>query len=248
MAAFGYTEDVARSAFSPPDEERPRYLGPPSPIVFPEEAEVPESQRHFELRVLLYQLLCDHLGLTATVGSDQFIYYDAGDPVRCVAPDVYIRLAPPTDLIRSWKTWERGAPDVAIEIVSASDASQLAWTEKLHRYQSLGVRELLRFDPEARPDERPLRVWERVQDSLLERDIDGVSCNSSVLDVTWGVAPAEHHATALRITRGRNDGTLVLTRAEARQAEADARQAEADARRAAEARVRELEAELARRP
>ena len=114
MAAFGYTEDVARPAISPPDEERPRYLAPPAPLVFPEEAEVPESQLHFELRVLLYHLLRDHLGLAVTVGSDQFIYYDAGDPDRCVAPDVYVRLTPPTDKIRSWKTWERGAPDIAI--------------------------------------------------------------------------------------------------------------------------------------
>jgi len=233
VAAFGYTEYVARPAISPSEEERPRYLGPPSPIVFPEEAEVPESQRHFELRVLLYQLLRDHLGLDATIGSDQFIYYDAGDPSRSVAPDVYVRLTPATDKIRSWKTWERGSPDVAVEIVSASDAPQLAWTEKLRRYQSLGVRELIRFDPEARSGERQLRVWDRVQDSLLERDIEGVSCNSTVLDLAWVIAPAEDHASALRITRGRNDGTLVLTREEARQA--------------AEVRVRELEAELARR-
>jgi Uma2 family endonuclease len=247
VAAFGYNEVVAGSAFSPPEDERPRYLGPPSPIVFPEEAEVPESQVHFELRVLLYQLLRDHLGVGVTVGSDQFIYYDGGDPGRSVAPDIYLRLTPPTDKIRSWKTWERGAPDIAIEIVSPSDAPQLAWTEKLSRYQSLGVRELIRFDPEARAGERRLRVWDRVQDSLLERETDGTCCNCSVLDVTWVVAPAEDHVTALRITRSRTDATFVPTREEARQAEADARRAEADARQAAEARVRELEAELDRR-
>jgi Uma2 family endonuclease len=133
---------------------------------------VPESQLQFELRVLLYHLLRDHLGL-ATVGSGQFIYYHAGDPGRCVAPDVYVRLTPRIELIRSWKTWERGAPDIAVEIVSDSDAPQLAWTEKLRRYQSLGVRELIRFDPAANPEERPLRVWDRMQDSLLERELDG---------------------------------------------------------------------------
>jgi Uma2 family endonuclease len=261
VAAFGYTGLVAQPIISTSVEERPRYLAAPSPIVFPEDGDVPESQLHFELRVLLYQLLCDHLGLQATVGSDQFIYYDAGDPGRCVAPDVYIRLTPPSDKIRSWKTWERGAPDVAIEIVSASDAHPLAWLEKLQRYQSLGVRELIRFDPEAKPHDRPLRVWDRVQDSLLERAIDGTACKSAVLDLIWGVAPAEQHPAALRITRGRSDGALVLTREEARQAEAAARQAEAAARQAeaaarqaeaaarqaAEARVQELEAELARR-
>lgn len=124
---------------------------------------------------------------------------------------------------------------------------------------------MIRFDPEARSGERRLRVWDRVQDSLLERDLEGTSCNSTVLDTTWGVAPAEGHAVALRMTRSRNDATLVPTRSEAeaaarqgeaearqaeaaaRQAEAEARQAEAEARQTAEARVRELEAELARR-
>jgi hypothetical protein len=42
-----------------------------------------ETQLHFELRILLYQLLCDHLGLDATVGSDQFVHYDAADPALC---------------------------------------------------------------------------------------------------------------------------------------------------------------------
>jgi Uma2 family endonuclease len=122
---------------------------------------VPESQLQFELRVLLYQLLRDHLGESATVGSDQFIYYDAGDPRRSVTPDVYVRLTPPTDMIRSWKSWERGAPDIAVEIVSASDAPPLAWSEKVQRYPSLGVRELIRFEPEAGAGERRLRVCGR---------------------------------------------------------------------------------------
>jgi hypothetical protein len=65
-----------------PTEQCPRYLEAPTPIVFPEEAEVPETQAHFELRMLLYQLLRDHLGLEATIGSDQFVYYDAADPKR----------------------------------------------------------------------------------------------------------------------------------------------------------------------
>jgi Uma2 family endonuclease len=215
--------------------------------VFPEEAEVPETQVHFELRVLLYQLLCDHLGLDAIVGSDQFVYYDAGDPSRCVAPDVYVQLKPSAGKIRSWKSWERGSPDVAVEIVSPSDAPQLAWSEKLQRYQSLGVHELVRFHPEAGPGKPMLRIWDRVEGGLLERDLQAGPCHSSVLDVRWVVAGADDHAQALRITQGSDSDALVPTRKEARQAEAEARRAEAEARQAAEQRVRELEAELQRR-
>jgi Uma2 family endonuclease len=215
--------------------------------VFPEEAKVPETQVHFELRVLLYQLLCDHLELDAIVGSDQFVYYDAGDPSRCVTPDVYVQLKPSAGKIRSWKTWERGSPDVGVEIVSPSDAPQLPWSEKLRRYQSLGVHELVRFHPEARPGEPMLRIWDRVEGGLLERDLKEGPCHSSVLDVRWVVTGADDHAQALRITQSSSSDALVPTRKEARQAEAEARRAGAEARQAAEQRVRELEAELRRR-
>lgn len=208
---------------------------------------MPETQLHFELRILLYQLLCDHLGLEATIGSDQFVYYDAGAPERCVAPDIYVQLKPPGDKIRSWKTWERGAPTVAVEIVSASDAPAIAWAEKLQRYQSLGVQELVRFDPEFRAGEPALRIWDRVQGALLEREIAAARCSSSALDLEWVVAAADEHAIALRITTGGGSQILVPTRKEARQVEAEARQAEAEARKNAEDRVRELEAELRRR-
>lgn len=209
---------------------------------------MPETQVHFELRVLLYQLLCDHLGLEATVGSDQFVYYDAADPSRCVAPDIYVQLKAPAGKIRSWKVWERGAPDVAVEVVSPSDAPQTPWAEKLARYQSMGVRELVRFAPEARPGEPLLRVWDRVDGALLERELDAgpCQCRSSVMDIRWVVAVADDQAIALRFTAGLDSEVLVLTRREARQAEAEAREAEAEARSAAEQRVRELEAELRR--
>jgi Uma2 family endonuclease len=223
---------VRRTPSSLPPEGRPRYLGPTTPVLFAEEAEVPETQLHFELRILLYQLLCDHLGLEASIGSDQFIYYDAADPERCVSPDVFVQLQPASGKIRSWKTWERGAPDIAVEIVSKSDAPHVVWTEKLQRYHALGVQEVVRFDPEGAAGEATLRVWNRLQGVLLEREPEAAP-RSSVLDVRWVVAAGDGHAMALRITDARNSDALVPTRMEARQA--------------AEARVRELEAELRRR-
>lgn len=67
------------------------------------------------------------------------------------------------------------------------------------------------------------------------------------MNLRWVVASADDHAVALRITRGADSDALVLTRKEARQAEAKAREAETKARQAAEQRVLELEAELQRR-
>jgi len=224
-------------------DQRPQYLEPLIPVLFPEEAEVPESQLHLELRTLLYQLLSDYLGLDTTVGSDQFVYFDAADPKQSVAPDVYVRLHPRAEPIRSWKTWERGAPEVAVEIISDSDAGESVWAEKLRAYRSIGVRELVRFDPEA-PTSSRLRIWDRVNDSLVERELTSSSEPSSVLAIYWVVGPAENYQIALRIADKQRN--IIATRSESRQLEAEARKVEAEARLSAEARVRELEEELRR--
>ncbi|MBN1609145.1 MAG: Uma2 family endonuclease [Polyangiaceae bacterium] len=212
---------------------------------------MPETQLHMELRSLLYELLVDYLGLEFTVGSEQFVYYAADDPHQSVAPDAFVRLEPRGERIRSWKTWERGAPEVAAEIVSDSDAPEPSVQDKLARYRRLGVRELVRFDPQAPAGSR-LRVWDRVEGDLVERQVAGERAASQVLSLVWVVAAADDHEAALRVAEP--EGGLVLTRTEARQAaEADrqaaeaARESESHARKAAEARVAALEAELGRR-
>ena len=240
--------------------ERPRYVEPHVPVVFPEAADVPETQLHLELRTILYLLLSDHLGPATTVGSDQFVYFDADNPKQCLAPDVYVRLAPRAAPIRSWKTWERGAPEIAVEIISDDDRAPEVWSAKLQRYRQMGVAELVRFDPESVSDAK-LRVWNRVDGALVEREVHRSGAPSLIQDMDWVLAPADGFELALRIATGEESRQLVLTRAEARKAEAEARKAEAEARKAeaearkaeaearkiAEARVRELEAELAQR-
>ncbi len=256
-AVLMYNHRMNRRAIAFTSGDRPRYIEPLAPVLFPEEAELPETQLHLELRTLLYQLLSDHLGLDCTVGSDQFVYFDAANPKQSVAPDVYVRLQPRGELIRSWKTWERGAPEVAVEIVSDSDSSDSEWLRKLNAYRSLGVQELVRFEPDAAASLR-LRIWDRVDDALMERVVSSSSAPSSVLGLYWIVAPAEDHPLALRIAD--ENQTIVLTRTEARLAETEARLAETEARLAeakarltetearlaAEARIQELEAELRR--
>nr|WP_276599561.1 Uma2 family endonuclease [Nannocystis sp. SCPEA4] len=84
------------------------------------------------------------------VGGNQFFYYKQGDPRSVVAPDVYVLdgvSLHPTEL-KSWKTWENDgkAPILALEIVS--DEYRKDYADRLiERYQDLGVRELVRYDP-----------------------------------------------------------------------------------------------------
>ena len=215
------------------------YLRPLRPRLFPVEAEVPESLHHLELRTALYQLLSYFLRGRATVGSDQFVYYDASDPKACVAPDVYLQLGSEHTDIGSWKTWELGTPDLAIEIASRSDSPEEPWGRKLVRYHRLGVRELVRFDPRAAEQ---LRVWDYVEGDLAERRVrpnSAVPCR--VLGVWWVVVVHERWGPMLRISRDPLGQILIKNELEA---EAEARQLEAEARQTAEARVHELEAEL----
>src|SRR6187402_1886904 len=155
-------------AMSETRSDRFEYVRPLQRLHFPIEAEVPESQRHLELRTALYQLLSFHLSGKATVGSDQFLYFDASNPKACLAPDVFLQLGSEGPEIESWKTWERGTPELAVEIASRSDAPDEPWRLKLERYHRLGVRELVRFNQRAR---QKLRIWDYVEGDLAERKI-----------------------------------------------------------------------------
>ncbi|HZF47289.1 MAG TPA: Uma2 family endonuclease [Polyangiaceae bacterium] len=205
----------------------------PAALHFPVAAEVPETKRHLELRTLLY-LVLRTMADEHAIGCDQFVYWDPTDPSRCLAPDAFVRLGVPDSIFTSWKTWERGVPDIAVGIASDSDASELAWDVKLRRYQELGVRELVRFDADEAP-ERQVRIWDRADGALVERQDGDHSCRG--LKVYWVVVPLDRIPAALRLARDAEGCDLVLTPEER----------EARARKAAEQRVAELEAALRRR-
>jgi len=93
------------------------------PIHFPSDESMPESAVHLRLRTALFLVLEGKLRGRAFVGSDQFVYWDPTDPKACLAPDAFVRLGGPSGLPPSFKTWEHGAPHVAVEIISRSEAS-----------------------------------------------------------------------------------------------------------------------------
>jgi Uma2 family endonuclease len=211
-----------------------RYVRDPEPVVFPESELMPESKSHLIVRTFLFRLLRHALGPSHSVGSEQFVYWNARDARRSLAPDVFVKLDVADSSFRSWKTWERGGvPELAIEIVSPSDGDATSWEEKLLRYAELGVGELVRFDPEATEGAR-LGVWDRVRDDLVERVVTGDKTPCVTLGVDWVVRAVETEPAGLRLVDG--DGRLLEVREEM----------EARERAAAEARVRSLEEELGR--
>jgi Uma2 family endonuclease len=157
---------------------------------------VPETKLHFKLRTALYALLDLALREKACLGSDQFVYWNANDPRCCLAPDVFVYLGTADTNFDSWKTWERGTPELAVEILSANEN----WEEKLERYQELKVQELVQFAPLA-PNGSRLRVWHRVQDALVERDVAFERTPCITLALEWVVAPLDGQP-GLRLQRG----------------------------------------------
>ncbi|MBX3221507.1 MAG: Uma2 family endonuclease [Labilithrix sp.] len=221
---------------------------------------MPQSRRHHHLCQALYEILRAVVDPAEdTVGADQFVYFNANRPQRCLAPDVFVKRGVADEDFNSWKTWKKGAPEVAFEVLSPSDSYE-RWTldEKIERYHELGVRELVVFNVDAEPGER-LRVWDRIEGDFVERLVEDERTSSAVLGVQLVVAPVSviqegvRYEACLRVARDEAATDLIPTREEARHAAEEARIAaererrtEADARKDAEARVAALEAELAR--
>jgi hypothetical protein len=232
-----------------------RYLRPVEPLLFPatDGEEMGETSRHMTLRTALWQAIQLGFAGRLAVGSDQFVYYNGRDPSACCAPDVFVCLGKPQTAFETWKTWEHGTPELAIEIISAHDARDRMWDEKLRRYRELGNRELVRFDPDDAT--QPLRIWDRVEDDLVERDPgDALFPRCDTLDAHFCIRSDAMCGPWLYLSRDPHGRDPYVTpeearqrETEARQRETEARQREAEARQRAEARVQELEAELARR-
>lgn len=178
------------------------------------EEAAPETKRHLEARTTLYLLMREALA-GAAVGSDQFVYFDPEDPRKCLSPDVSAKLDCTDNTFGNWKVWERGAPDVAVEIVSASARPEQEWSDKLQRYKSSGVRELVRFDLEEK--NLPIRVWDRVEGDLVERaHQDPKLRECTALGLWWTMAPSAY-GPLLRLARDQEGRQLLPTPDEERQ-------------------------------
>jgi Uma2 family endonuclease len=242
------------------------------PVVYPVTDHVGESGLQSLIIRGLLALLDDYfaaLGRPVLAGGDQFIYYKQFDNRSVVAPDIYLiddETLSQGD-VKSWKVWERGGkvPTLALEIVS-SDYRKDYRPEIVARYQALGVRELVRYDPEPEGDTRRLfSHWLREPSGLLApRQTLPDRVRSAAYDFwlvrrpdrTLGLATGANGFTAWKTAgerraeaaeRAAHQAERAAAAAEAAARQAAAREAaERAAREAAEARVERLLAELAR--
>ncbi len=207
---------------------------------FPSSLKIPVTRRHDDLRMLLFDFLRFNFADVAWLGCNQFVYWNRSDPGSWVAPDGFVRFGGPDDNFDNWKVWERGAPEVVVEISDplpeqppfCVESPEPPWERKLEAYRQIGVVELIRFEP-AKSD-RPLRAWDRIGDDLVERDLPAPCAHSQRLDGYWLVRQDAQLGSALRLSRDEHGTQLYPTASEASALRADR----------AEQRVRELRAEL----
>ena len=184
------------------------------------------------------------------VGSNNFLYYERGNPRAVVAPDVYVVMgaptSPPRDTYMLWN--EPKGPDFVLEVTSASTRHN---DERRKRdvYAALGVREYFLYDPRAEYLSPPLQGFRlhegayRAVPAVTMLSNRGVAVASEVLGLELR---DEREARRLRL-HDRAAGEDLLTHEEAEQAREEAERARKEATaacRAAEARVAELEARL----
>ena len=191
------------------------------------------------------------------VGSNNFLYYEQGNPSAVVAPDVYVVVGTPAHLRDTYLLWnEPKGPDFVLEVTSKS-TRRTDERRKRDVYASLGVSEYFLYDPRAEYLAPPLQGWRLHEGEYRPLPAVTVLSNRGVAMASEVLGLELRDDREARMVRLRNPATgeILLSHREselAREEEAAARRAaearvqgEAAARHAAEARIRELERALA---
>ena len=93
------------------------------------------------------------------VGSNNFLYYEQGNPRAAVSPDVYVVVGAPAHLRDTYLLWnEPKGPDFVLEVTSAS-TRRVDERRKRDVYGALGVSEYFLYDPRAEYLTPPLQGW-----------------------------------------------------------------------------------------
>ncbi len=214
-------------------------------VVYPESDGAPmgETELHVALLLDLRYVLKDWLRdrPDVYVGANMFLYYEEGNPVRCVCPDLFVAFGVRPGVRRTWKVWEEGGvfPQVVLELVS-EDSKVRDIGEKKGLYELLGADEYYAYDPTGETMRPVFRAWRRGNGALLAALPGEVGGVTGFPSERLGLVLSED-GPRIRVTDPAT-GECLLYPLEVGQA----RRAEAEARRAAEEEVERLRAELER--
>ena len=176
------------------------------------------------------------------VGSNNFLYYEQGNPRAAVSPDVYVVVGAPAHLRDTYLLWnEPKGPDFVLEVTSAS-TRRVDERRKRDVYGALGVSEYFLYDPRAEYLTPPLQGY-RLRDGGY-RPLSSVTVLAgrevAVASEVLGLELRDEREARMVRLRDPATGQDLLTYEESEHA----REEETAALRAAESRVEELEARL----
>ena len=229
-------------------------LDDPDDLVFyPDHDDMGESTLQRLMTELLRPLLARFLavqGVRAFVGADQFIYWIKGNPKAVAAPDVYVMPGvDPEAAPRCWKLWEAGVPpSFAVEIMAEeNDLKDVVHAPQ--RYDELGTRELVVFDPYVDVASGRTRFRVHRRDEAGKLVVVEATNADRVRSAELGCflrAVGQGSAMRLRLATGAEGETLFPTEGEAEREAREALAAERAAREALEAELAKMRAELER--
>jgi len=136
-----------------------------------------ESNLHVSIIIQVREILRQWLrtAKNACVYANMLLYFREGNPKVRVAPDVFVVLGVPFDVMqRSYKIWEeQQAPQVIFEITSRkTQATDLG--KKRFVYARLGVAEYYLFDPFREYLDPPLRGYLLAGEEYVPAPLDAV--------------------------------------------------------------------------
>ena len=216
----------------------------PQPIEYPNSDGQPMAESDFQFEPLAYavEALKRHFQDRADVyvAGNIFFYFEEGRPSKVVAPDVLVIIGAEKRKRHSIKLWEEPkAPDFVLEITSSTTRSKDQGTKK-GLYQFLGVTEYFCYDPTGDYLKPPLMGF-RLEDGLY------VSIPPKVQTESLVIVSSQTLGLDLR-AEGREfrfvDPQTGVALRNLAESEYELSESEA-ARLQAEARIRELESQLA---
>ena len=233
-------------------------------IVYPESDGKPiaETDTHRDLMIDFILILRDYYQNEddVYVSGNLLMYYEEGDPKKCISPDVFVAFGVEKKQRRTYLTWaEANTPDFVLEVTSPSTFKKDIGEKKDLYASVLAVKEYYIYDPLGQivPSFIGFRLINGVYQEI---DIVNDRLSSGVLGLElgeheeklrlynpntlqWLQSPPERAKTAE--VRAETAEAFAQQEIDARQtAEARAQQ-EADARKNAEVRADNAEAKLA---
>ncbi|HQU43876.1 MAG TPA: Uma2 family endonuclease, partial [Pirellulales bacterium] len=197
----------------------------------------------------------------AYVSGNMFIYYEPGNRLKHVSPDVFVVLGVPKDKERdAYFVWLEGrGPDLVVELTSASTRGEDTGDKKRIYQDILGVREYILFDPKGeylKPALQGFRLREgkyveippvggRLPSEVLGLQFEGHDKELRLYDPTAGRWLPTFRELQARTETERDQVTVKLDQTETKLGQTEAKLGQTDGQlRETEAKLGQTDAQL----